>query len=87
MKATLNERIGIGADGELVARGVVGGGQGLGLGVGDGNRWGRKGRVEVSKPNVTTGRTANASHKRRKQGAKLAWSIPGCGSTFTRSLF
>lgn len=39
----------------------------------------------VSKPNVTTGRTANASHKRRKQPANFVCPIPGCGSTFTRS--
>ena len=39
----------------------------------------------VSKPNVTTGRTANASHKRRKQEATFVCPIPGCGSTFTRS--
>jgi hypothetical protein len=39
----------------------------------------------VSKPNVTTGRTANASHKRRKQEATFVCPVPGCGSTFTRS--
>lgn len=39
----------------------------------------------VSKPNVTTGRTANASQKRRKQDATFMCPIPGCGSTFTRS--
>jgi hypothetical protein len=39
----------------------------------------------VSKPNVTTGRTANASHKRRKGDANFKCPIPGCGSTFTRS--
>jgi len=39
----------------------------------------------VSKPNVTTGRTANASHKRRKQEATFSCPVPGCGSTFTRS--
>jgi uncharacterized Zn-finger protein len=39
----------------------------------------------VSKPNVTTGRTANASHKRRKQDANFKCPVPGCGSTFTRS--
>lgn len=39
----------------------------------------------VSKPNVTTGRTANASHKRRKQDANFVCPVPGCGSTFTRS--
>lgn len=41
--------------------------------------------VNVSKPNVTTGRTANASHKRRKQEATFMCPVPGCGSTFTRS--
>jgi hypothetical protein len=41
--------------------------------------------IIVSKPNVTTGRTANASHKRRKQDANFKCPIPGCGSTFTRS--
>ena len=54
----------------------------LGLGVGDGGIGG--GQV-VSKPTVTTGRTANASHKRRKQEATFVCPIPGCGSTFTRS--
>lgn len=39
----------------------------------------------VAKPNVTTGRTANASHKRRKQEATFICPVPGCGSTFTRS--
>lgn len=39
----------------------------------------------VPKPTVTTGRTANASHKRRKQEASFICPIPGCGSTFTRS--
>jgi hypothetical protein len=38
----------------------------------------------VPKANVTTGRTANASHRRRKQDANFACSVPGCGSTFTR---
>jgi hypothetical protein len=42
-------------------------------------------QVAVSKPNVTTGRTANASHKRRKQEATFSCPVPGCGSTFTRS--
>ena len=40
----MSERIGIGADGELVAAGVVGGGQGLGLGVGDGGIGGVEGQ-------------------------------------------
>ena len=43
------------------------------------------GGIVVSKPNVTTGRTANASHKRRKQEANFRCPVPGCGSTFTRS--
>ena len=34
--------------------------------------------------NVTTGLTANASHRRRKQDARFACTVPGCGSTFTR---
>lgn len=38
----------------------------------------------VTKQNVTTGRTANASIKRRKQEATFACPVPGCGSTFTR---
>ena len=42
-------------------------------------------QMVVSKPNVTTGRTANASHKRRKQDANFVCPVPGCGSTFTRS--
>ncbi|TRM64278.1 hypothetical protein BD626DRAFT_400640 [Schizophyllum amplum] len=41
--------------------------------------------VSVAKPNVTTGRTANASHRRRKQEATFKCPVPGCGSTFTRS--
>jgi len=40
---------------------------------------------QVSKPNVTTLRTASASHKRRKQEASFVCPFPGCGSTFTRS--
>ncbi|KAK0194046.1 hypothetical protein F5146DRAFT_417162 [Armillaria mellea] len=39
----------------------------------------------VSKQNVTTGRTAKASHNRRKQDATFICPVPGCGSTFTRS--
>jgi len=38
----------------------------------------------VTKQNVTTGRTANASIKRRKQAATFECTVPGCGSTFTR---
>ncbi|KAG6896510.1 hypothetical protein C0992_007744 [Termitomyces sp. T32_za158] len=41
--------------------------------------------ITVSKPNVTTGRTANASQRRRKQEATFVCPVPGCGSTFTRS--
>ncbi|KAG6868321.1 hypothetical protein C0993_005047 [Termitomyces sp. T159_Od127] len=41
--------------------------------------------MTVSKPNVTTGRTANASQRRRKQEATFVCPVPGCGSTFTRS--
>jgi hypothetical protein len=40
--------------------------------------------AQVLKVNVTTGRTANASHRRRKQVANFACTVPGCGSTFTR---
>ena len=40
--------------------------------------------AQVPKVNVTTGRTANASHRRRKQDANFACTVPGCGSTFTR---
>ncbi|KAJ7592855.1 hypothetical protein C8J56DRAFT_822751 [Mycena floridula] len=39
----------------------------------------------VTKQNVTTGRTAKASHNRRKQEATFRCPVPGCGSTFTRS--
>ncbi|KAG6827431.1 hypothetical protein H0H92_011832 [Tricholoma furcatifolium] len=39
----------------------------------------------VSKQNVTTGRTANASQRRRKQEANFVCPVAGCGSTFTRS--
>lgn len=39
----------------------------------------------VAKPNVTTGRTANASQRRRTQPANFVCPVPGCGSTFTRS--
>ena len=65
---------GRGYDGDLGGLGGVDGGIGGGAQV-----------VVVSKPNVTTGRTANASHKRRKQEATFVCPIPGCGSTFTRS--
>jgi transcription factor CRZ1 len=41
--------------------------------------------VGVSKPNVTTIRTTNASQKRRKQEATFVCPVPGCNSTFTRS--
>ncbi|TFK18183.1 hypothetical protein FA15DRAFT_710095 [Coprinopsis marcescibilis] len=39
----------------------------------------------LSKPNVTTLRTATASHRRRKNEAGFVCPFPGCGSTFTRS--
>jgi len=39
---------------------------------------------QIPKVNVTTGRTANASQRRRKQDANFACTVPGCGSTFTR---
>jgi len=39
----------------------------------------------VPRPTVTTGRTADASLKRRKQDATFSCPVPGCGSTFTRS--
>ena len=39
---------------------------------------------QVAKQNVTTGRTANASIRRRKQDANFACTVPGCNSTFTR---
>ena len=38
----------------------------------------------VSKPNVTTSATAEASERRRKTDANFACPVPGCGSTFTR---
>ncbi|KAJ8088477.1 hypothetical protein PM082_022550 [Marasmius tenuissimus] len=38
-----------------------------------------------TKTTSTTGRTAKASHKRRKQEASFPCPVPGCGSTFTRS--
>ena len=38
----------------------------------------------IAKQNVTTGRTANASIRRRKQDANFACTVPGCNSTFTR---
>jgi hypothetical protein len=62
---------------------AYGDGDGLGFGAGDGAVVGQA--AVVSKPNVTTGRTANASHKRRKQEATFVCPVQGCGSTFTRS--
>lgn len=38
----------------------------------------------VSKQNVTTTATAEASEKRRKTDANFVCPVPGCGSTFTR---
>ncbi|KAH6913543.1 krueppel-like factor 16 [Coprinopsis sp. MPI-PUGE-AT-0042] len=66
---------------------------GVSLGMGGGGMHGHHGSMDhkpppvqlVSKPNVTTLRTANASHKRRKQDAGFMCPFPGCGSTFTRS--
>lgn len=43
------------------------------------------GGFAVSKQNVTTNRTAKASHIRRKQEATFVCPVQGCGSTFTRS--
>lgn len=40
--------------------------------------------VLVSKPNVTTTATAEASERRRKTDANFSCPVPGCGSTFTR---
>ena len=40
--------------------------------------------MTVSKVNVTTPSTADASIRRRKQPANFACPVPGCGSTFTR---
>lgn len=51
---------------------------GMGVTLGDGVP------ITVSKVNVTTPSTADASQKRRKQPANFACPIPGCGSTFTR---
>ena len=51
-------------------------------GAGEGGRAASQG--PVTKQNVTTGRTANASIKRRKQEATFACPVVGCGSTFTR---
>ena len=39
---------------------------------------------QVPKVNVTTGRTANASHRQQKQDANFACTVPGCGFTLTR---
>jgi hypothetical protein len=40
--------------------------------------------VPVTRPNVTTTATADASMKRRINDAKFQCPVPGCGSTFTR---
>ncbi|KAG6839886.1 hypothetical protein C0991_010760 [Blastosporella zonata] len=62
------------------------GGSGMGVGLGGAQTGGGGGGiVAVSKPNVTTGRTANASQRRRKQEATFVCPVQGCGSTFTRS--
>ena len=42
------------------------------------------GSAVVSKPNVTTTATAEASERRRKTDANFVCPVPGCGSTFTR---
>ena len=100
-EVALSGRLGMGAYGfggspqQQQQQGDVGGGGGFGNeagrgydgdlgGLGDAGIGGGA-QVVVSKPNVTTGRTANASHKRRKQEATFVCPIPGCGSTFTRS--
>ncbi|GLB40533.1 putative zinc finger, C2H2 type [Lyophyllum shimeji] len=57
----------------------------IGGGPGPGAQGQEQSMVSVSKPNVTTGRTANASQRRRKQEATFVCPVPGCGSTFTRS--
>ncbi|KAL0059508.1 Homeobox protein tos8 [Marasmius tenuissimus] len=41
--------------------------------------------LSVTKLTVTTGRSAKASHNRRKQEAIFRCPVPGCGSIFTRS--
>lgn len=40
--------------------------------------------MTVTKINVTTPSTADASRQRRKQPANFQCPVPGCGSTFTR---
>jgi hypothetical protein len=60
------------------------GGERVGLATGNGSSTVATSTIVVSKPNVTTGRTANASHKRRKQEATFSCPVPNCGSTFTR---
>jgi hypothetical protein len=50
-----------------------------------GGMQGQDPQLVVSKQNVTTSRTRNASHNRRKQEATFVCPVPGCGSTFTRS--
>ncbi|KAJ3473390.1 hypothetical protein NLI96_g13026 [Meripilus lineatus] len=57
---------------------VTNGPLGMGVTLGDGVP------IPVSKVNVTTPSTADASQKRRKQPANFACPVPGCGSTFTR---
>ena len=42
-----------------------------------GDRGGGQGQVVVSKPNVATGRTANASHKGRQEEAMFVCPMPG----------
>ena len=45
---------------------------------------GQTSALPVSRPNVTTTATADASMKRRINDAKFQCPVPGCGSTFTR---
>ncbi|KAL6298530.1 hypothetical protein BKA93DRAFT_810659 [Sparassis latifolia] len=56
----------------------------LGMAPGLGNGAPAEVPMTVSKVNVTTPSTADASQKRRKQPANFACPVPGCGSTFTR---
>ncbi|KAL4246881.1 hypothetical protein ABKN59_008674 [Abortiporus biennis] len=64
-----------------MASGISVGGGGIGINVGLGDT---VVPMTVSKVNVTTPSTADASQKRRKQPANFACPVPGCGSTFTR---
>ena len=46
---------------------------------------GRSSPYSQATSTVTSLRTIDASHRRRKQDAKFLCPVPGCGSTFTRS--